>query len=416
MQMKRTKILFIHQVGCRGGAGTMLANIITALDKSVFEPVVVCPAGDGNEQLITAGAEVRIAPRPLYQFLHYTGYSPSILNPYFIKHAFMLWRDRSFWETYIRDSGAEVVCLNAMTLAPMARAARRAGARVLCIVQETAVRGLLGLRTAWLNHILSSWTDAVVFISQFDRDQSRCRAPIVEVIPNWVDLAVFDRSISQPPARTELDIPQTARVVLMMGGIDRLKGTLPLVEAAAKLPKEDDCLIIVAGYAGTVAPASLDFFQRMRFALRRVLGLEYRQQVLAAMAENNLKERIRFIGMQSDVARLYAAADILVFPAIRPHQSRPVLEAGAMAKPVVVPDFPQTGEFVTDGFNGITYRHGDTESLADGLHTLIVDHGLAQTIGENNYGITCEKHDGAQNAARFQQVFIKLVKMCANGS
>jgi hypothetical protein len=31
----RIKILFIHQVGSRGGAGTMLANILTAIDKKI---------------------------------------------------------------------------------------------------------------------------------------------------------------------------------------------------------------------------------------------------------------------------------------------------------------------------------------------------------------------------------------------
>ncbi len=411
--MKRTKILFIHQVGCCGGAGTMLANIISALDKTAFEPVVVCPEGDGNRQLSSAGAEIIISPRPIYQFLHYTGYSPTILNPYFIKHAFMLWHDQAFWENYIRDSGAEIVCLNAMTLSPMARAARRAGTKVLCIVQETAVRGCLGLRTAWLNHILTSWMDAVVFISQFDRDKSKCRAPLVEVIPNWVDRTVFDHSISQQQARTELCIPQEASVILMMGGIDKLKGTLPLVEAAAKLPTEDKCLIIVAGYSGPISMAPLDILQRIRYTLRRCLGQEYREQVLRAIAEYKLGERIRFIGMQSDVARLYAAADILVFPAVRPHQARPVLEAGAMAKPVVVPDFPQTREFVVDGFNGITYRPGDTEAIAEGLHALLADRKLAQTIGANNYYVTCEKHDGAKNAAKFQSVFMQLAKLCA---
>jgi glycosyltransferase involved in cell wall biosynthesis len=406
--MKRCKILFIHQVGYRGGAGTMLANIIAALDKRKFEPVVVCPYGDGNEQLVAAGAEVLIAPKPIYQFSHYTGYSTAAVNPFFIKNFFLILRDQSFWENYIRSSEADIVCLNAITLAPMARSARRAGAKVLCTVQETTVRGMFGLRTAWLYHILSTQMDAVVFISEFDRAKAACKAPIVEVIPNWVDLAIFDRSSPQERARRELSIPQDSRVVLMMGGIDKLKGTLQLVQAAARLSKIEQLLFIVAGYAGPLDLRSATPFQRLRFALRRLLGLEYRKRVLRAVAVNDLGERVRFIGMHTDVPQLYAAADILVFPATKPHQARPVLEAGAMAKPVVVPDFPQTKEFVSHGVNGLTYTPGEVKSLTEALLTLLVDKALARTIGIDNFLKTCERHDGASNAARFEDVFKRL--------
>lgn len=408
---KRNKILFIHQSGCRGGAGTMLANIIATINKQAFEPIVVCPKGDGNEQLVAAGAEVRISPRPIYQFLHYTGYSTTIFNPYFFIPAFMIWRDRLYWENYIRDSGAQIVCLNAMTLAPMALSARQAGAKVLCIVQETSVRGLLGLRTAWLYHILSSWMDAVVFISKFDKDKSNCQAPIVEVIPNWINLNEFDRFFPQERARFELDISQASMLILMMGGIDKLKGTLPLVEAAAMLSDITNLIILIAGYAEPYDMTSLGTLKRIRAKLRRIPELVYRQKVLRVIEGKKLDDRIRFVGMQANIARLYAAADILVFPATKPHQARPVIEAGAMAKPVVVPDFPQTREFVKHGFNGITYRHGDIRSLANELCKLLTDSKLAICIGENNYRNTCKNHDKAINAVKFQQVFIKLAKM-----
>lgn len=393
----------------------MLANIIAALDKSVYEPIVVCPEGDGNEQLIAAGAEVRISQRPLYQFLHYTGYSPSALNPYFLRHAFMMWRDRSFWEDYVRESGADIVCLNAMTLAPMAFSLRRAGVGVLCLVQETAVRGLLGIRTAWLNRILSQRMDAAVFISRYDRDKAACRAPLVRVIPNWIDLALFNRSTPTEKARAGFGIAPDVTVVLLMGGISKLKGTLTLVQAAALLCGSANFMVLIAGYSGPVALKAMDPLQRLRWGVRKLFRLEYRDRVMRTLAKHGLQQRVRFVGMQEDVASLYAAADILVFPASKPHQSRPVLEAGAMAKPVIVPDFPQTREFIREGFNGLTYNPGDATSLAAALKTLIEDQGLARQLGENNYRTTCDLHDGSKNAKEFQQLFDDLREMRADG-
>lgn len=385
----------------------MLANIISAIDKKIFEPVVVCPEGDGNEQLRGSGARVIVTPRPIYQFLHYTGYSPSFFNPYFIKHALMLWRDRGFWETFIRESGAKIVCLNAMTLSPMAYAAKKAGASVLCIFQETAVRGWLGLRTRWLYHILSSWMEAVVFISNYDRVKSNCRAPLVEVIPNWINLDEFNRAYPMDRARYELDIPQDSRVILMMGGIDTVKGTLQLIRAVAMLADIPELMVVIAGYSGPVNMDSYDALIRLRTKLRRMVGQEYRQKVFDTIEKKGLSDRIRFVGMQSDVVRIYAAADILVFPATRPHQARPVLEAGAMGKPVVVPDFPQTHEFIENGYNGLTYPH-DVGSLAAALRKLIEDPALARVMGENNFGNTCTHHNESLNAEKFQRIFLKL--------
>jgi glycosyltransferase involved in cell wall biosynthesis len=386
----------------------MLSNIIKALDKEKFEPVVVCPQGDGNEQLVAAGAEVLLAPRLIYQFSHYTGRSTFAFHPSFLKHIFMMWRDRNFWKKFISDIDADIVCLNAITLSPMAWAARVSGAKVLCLVQETTVRGMLGCRTAWLYHMLSKWMDAVMFISEHDRQKSQCKAPITCVIPNWISLNDYDRTFSRELARKQLDIPINASVVLMMGGIDKLKGTLPLIKAVAGLSDIEDLVVVIAGYSNPVNPSSLSFFQRLRLYFCQTFGFDYRKRVLKCIEINDLKNRVRFVGMQTDVARLYAATDVLVFPATRPHQARPVLEAGAMAKPAIVPDFPELAEFVENEFNGLTYAQGDVKSLESVLRKVLKDEVLAHRMGENNYVNTLENHNANTTGIKVNHLFKRL--------
>jgi hypothetical protein len=104
----RVRVLFIHQGGGRGGAGTMLANIIAAIDKGKFEPVVICPQGEGNAQLIEAGATIQVAERPLFQFLHYTGSSYMIFHPYFLRPAIMQRLHRDYWKERIRETRASI--------------------------------------------------------------------------------------------------------------------------------------------------------------------------------------------------------------------------------------------------------------------------------------------------------------------
>jgi len=403
------RILFIHQVGGRGGAGVMLLNIIAALDRQETEPMVVCPAGDMVEALKRQSVTVRVAPRPIRQFTHISGYSYPAFHPAFVRGAVGLLRDRQFWCDYIRSSGADIVHLNALTLSPMASSVRAAGAKAVCLVQETAVRGLLGLRTAWLRRLLSAQMDAVAFISEYDRQRARCTAPIVEVTPNWVNLADYDLAPSRHDARRALGLPADGKVVLMMGGVSRLKGTLTLMRAAEHLGDVDGLVVLVAGDTRSSPGDPLTRLRRAHIGLRRLARIDYPDQVERALSRGDVRQRVRFIGMQSDVLPLYAAADVVVFPATAPHQARPVIEAGAMRKPVVVSDFPNVREFVQDGVNGLAVPPGDAGKLADAIRALLEDRSLADRLGEANYDTTREHHNADINGPRFVSIYRRVM-------
>lgn len=391
-------VVVIHQVGCRGGAGTTLANMVEALVCRRHRVTVVCPAGDMVAEFERRGAVFVEAPRQPPQVPHYTGLEYRAADPRFVLAVGRLLRDYPFWRRWFRETGGDVVQLNALTLAPLLFAGLAGHAAVLGVVQETAVHGWLGLRTALLRRLLSRM-DGVMFISDFERRTARCSAPIVEAIPNWVDLRVFDRRVDRGAARAALGVPAAARVVLMMGGISRLKGTLTLIEAVACIRDIDGLIVCIAGDR-TPPPAATSAARRAWRRVRHLRG-DYHRQVADAVASERLERHVRFVGMQQDVVSLYAASDVVVFPASRPHQARPVLEAGAMAKPVVVPDFPQVAEFVTDGHNGLCFEPNDPTSLAAALRALLEEPERARALGENNYRVATTRHDGSVNASRY---------------
>jgi glycosyltransferase involved in cell wall biosynthesis len=314
-------------------------------------------------------------------------------------------RSYPFWRDYLRRQEPDVIQLDAKTLAPLLHACRPSGSRVLCVVQETAVRGWLGLRSASFRSLLSKM-DGVMFISDYDRQKARCRAPIVEVIPNWVEIGPTPEPADVIEARRKLGLPEDAKVVLMMGGISHLKGTLTLVEAAAHLHDMDRLVVCIAGYEETP--------QAPRPAVRAALGrfrrptTSDRHQVFDAMERHGLKQRVRFLGMRADVLPLYVAADVVVFPATGPHQARPVLEAGSAGKPVVVSDFPNIAEFVVHDVNGLTFAPGDSAALAVQLRRVLGDRDLAQRLGHHNREMTLARHDARVNGRRYASLLERL--------
>jgi glycosyltransferase involved in cell wall biosynthesis len=385
----------------------MLLNILRVLDRELFEPVVLSPSGDMTSDFEHAGARVLIAERPLRQFSHYTGLSYGFWDPRLWLNALELLHDLPYWERVFRRVDPGIVCLNAVTLVPYAIPATKTGAAVLCLVQETLARGLIGARRAWLRRALSRWMDGVIFISRHDLVAAKCSAPVVEAIPNWVDFASFDRTCSREAARETLRIPKNAKVVLMLGGISRLKGTLPLVRAAARLSDVPGLRVLIAGPCDLDAE-SRSALQRARRALRRVLGKDCRRRVLSVIRRHNLGDVVQFLGMQRDVVPLYAAADVVVFPATRAHQARPILEAGAMAKPVVSSRFRELEESAKHEVNALLVKPGDDKKLASALRRIITDKELACRLGEQNYSLAKAAHSADRNGAALNDVFRRI--------
>lgn len=406
----KMKILFVHQVGLRGGAGIMLNNILCALDKSEFDPIVICPDGDYISEFKKSGARVVVSERPIYQFSHYTGYHTSIFHPAFIGSAWGMWKDAKYWTEYIKSMDVDLVWLNALTLAPMVFSVNKAGVKVACMVQETAVKGWTGLRTKWLYSILSQRMDGVVFISQFDRERARCSSKFIEVIPNWVDLEEYDPSIDSSSARELLGIPQDVRVILMMGGVAKIKGTLELISAVSRLKMRSKVILLVAGYTSAPSETKKKWYQRLKQRILSLFAKSYLEKVFSEIDRLGVKDTVRFIGMRDDVAQIYAASDILVFPATKPHQARPVLEAGAMKKPVVVPYFSSLAEFIRHDYNGLVYEAKSVQALADALDELLFDPDKATRLGINNFAQTCEIHNKVVNEKKVVDFLSKILK------
>ncbi|HEX2762678.1 MAG TPA: glycosyltransferase family 4 protein [Allosphingosinicella sp.] len=89
--------------------------------------------------------------------------------------------------------------------------------------------------------------------------------------------------------------------------------------------------------------------------------------------EEIAKGGVDLLGRLDDVRPAIAAASVYVLPSYREGTPRSVLEALAMARPVVTTDAPGCRETVEDGVNGLLVPPRDTAALADAMERLILD-------------------------------------------
>jgi glycosyltransferase involved in cell wall biosynthesis len=91
---------------------------------------------------------------------------------------------------------------------------------------------------------------------------------------------------------------------------------------------------------------------------------------------------ISWLGEVSDVRPIMAKSDVVVLPSYREGIPRALLEAGAMAKPIMTTDAVGCKEVVDDGINGLLVPVKDSSSLARAMERMINDPEMRKRMGK----------------------------------
>ena len=95
-------------------------------------------------------------------------------------------------------------------------------------------------------------------------------------------------------------------------------------------------------------------------------------------------ERCTFLGWReaSDLPDLYAAIDALALPSLFEGFPRVLMEASAMAVPVIATDVKGNREAVEHSRNGLLVPYGDSNVLADAMVQLLASPSMSKSMGE----------------------------------
>jgi glycosyltransferase involved in cell wall biosynthesis len=196
------------------------------------------------------------------------------------------------------------------------------------------------------------------------------------VVPYGIDLASIDcylAGTSKAAARRQLDLPHTARVVLMMGTIEPRKAQTVLTQAFARIAAEHaDALLVLVG----------DQFTAYSEALKRYVE------------ESGLGKRVRIVPVVKDIYPWYRAADVFVCDSDVESLPRSVLEVMAFGVPVLATDVFGLPELIEDGRTGWLFRPRSVSDAAEALQrALSADVSTLEDIGRKGAAVVRQRHD-----------------------
>ncbi len=129
-----------------------------------------------------------------------------------------------------------------------------------------------------------------------------------------------------------------------------------------------------------------------------------RAEVETAFA--GLGDRVRFLGERPApaLAPIYAAADLLVWPAVNEAFGMAVLEAQAAGLPAVTGDWGGVAQLVAHGETALLTPRGDEAAFAEAVGGLLVDPGRRAAMGAAAAIRTAREHGLAVAARRLDAV------------
>ena len=188
-------------------------------------------------------------------------------------------------------------------------------------------------------------------------------------------------------ARKNLGIDPSAQLILNVGRQEYQKGQAVLLHAFERVASSHpNALLLVAGRPGSASD-------------------ELRQIV----AELALEDRVKFLGHRSDVPELLAAADVFAFSSLFEGLGGAVLEAMALALPIVASDLPALREVLRDGDTAWLVRPGDVHGFAGSLSSALDDRGRAEVFGTSARADFVKRFTLTRSAKRMAELYEQVI-------
>lgn len=342
-QSRKTRILYVNHTGLVSGAERVLLSMLQVLDRTQYEPYVLCPAEGGLSELVEE-LDAPCIPIPSLE-ARFT-WRPDRL----FRYAGSLWRTVLAARKAIQRLDPEIVHANTLRAGVVTTLATTGTNRtVLWHVHDILPRHPVSTIIRLLAY-LSSRT-RIVAVSHFTA-RSFCGnlsfGSRVQTVYNGTDLSRFPLKAPGSSAfRREAGIPDDAFLVCAVGQICARKGLLELVNAFATIYAE--------------APrVHLAIVGKVIFAHEE----EYRKILVRAAVNAGVTDRVHFMGERNDVASILQASDLLVLNSLEEPFALVLIEAMSSGTPVLATRVGGVPEVVRDSENGWLIEKGDIAALA----------------------------------------------------
>jgi len=232
----------------------------------------------------------------------------------------------------------------------------------------------------------------LVTVSQYSRKKIvqlyGVEAEKIRVVPNGVDVQLF-KPLEVPEHIKRKTGINGGQCVLFVGNLVPRKGLYLLIEAARYIINENRNVKFVIAGDGPLKGGLIRYARSI-----------------------NVAGNFVFLGdvSDADLPKIYNCSDIVVLPSLQEGQGITLLEAQAVAKPVVACNVGGVSEIVLNRETGLLVDP-DARKFAEAILKLLSDKSLRERMGINGRRFVCENFTWDLCAKRMLQVYREAIEL-----
>lgn len=209
--------------------------------------------------------------------------------------------------------------------------------------------------------IAMRWTDKIITINEEDYQRAiqmaGNRTKVYKVNGVGVDISKYSTG-NRKDIRKELKLKEEDFLITIVGELNKNKNQIQLLKALNQLDNKYKAVLVG-------------------------IGLE-EKKLKEYVKNNNLTERVFFLGYRKDINDIIAASEVIVSMSLREGLPRNLMEAMCQGKPLLVTDIRGNRDIVEDGVNGYVIQIGDFKKVSRKI--IEINNGLMKKIlVQNNF-------------------------------
>ncbi len=373
--MSRLSILFVDHATALGGAERSLLLLLKYLSPG-YQPHMVCPPGRLAADARALGVPAHLLPLPRLR--------RSLRSP------FHLFAGAARIARVARGVGARVLVANTVRAAFYTSLAARLARRPFVWhmrdfwLSESRPRRLWF--DTWGKRLLCAAAARVIANSRATAAHLPCSSKIA-VVYNGIEVEAFDPAMSATGFRQQYNLPPDAAIVGTVGRLRPWKGQDRFLRAMARVAQaHPNARFLIVG--GTPFQVEDNYPAHLR----------------DLAADLGIADRTVFTGHLEDVRPALAAIDVFVHAGDPEPFGLVVVEAMAMAKPVVAFAHGALPEIVVDGETGLLAPPGDEGALAASVLRLLTHQDEARAMGQRGRARVKAHFTVGKTVRAFEQV------------
>ncbi len=384
----KSKILFVHHGVGVGGALVSLCQMISNLDKNLFDyNLVVMQSSDSLKMFDERGIKVdeilEVEP-----FSHTVIWWYSIIRIHrFIKAFFGIFLTLFFAFKILKKYKPDVVHLNSSPLWPWLFATKFLGIKSICHVRESLNDGYFGVRKFLITQIINKYSDKILAISRHD-GRFWQGSEKLEILYNAVDEVKFSNQ-DEPLIEDSMSF-------IYVGGVSVEKGIIFLLKIWSKLPFKEGLVLRILGYWPKTRPSALSFVLSQSRLLKKC-------EALISQSAN----RVEVVGQVFNPELYMKKSDVLLFPCTTGHFARPVIEAGFLSKTSFVSSLSPLEEIVDDNKTGFLLPL-DEKAWLKKIKFILLNKGLLDAMGKNAFLTYQEKFNLEKQTNILKKIYLSM--------